>query len=82
MREHEIYRQRSSASDSIRLLSRNMCSSLPSKPKGGTMDCKPRESRNASAFHAALTRTGTRTQVKFTVRIMDERMTVETSVSF
>lgn len=46
------------------------------------MDCKPRESRNMSVFHAVLTMTKTWTQLKFTVRIMDERMNIKTSVSF
>ena len=65
MREHEIYRQGPSASDNILLFSRKICSLLQSKPKGGTMDCKPRESRNTSVFHAVLTMTKTRTQLKF-----------------
>lgn len=82
MREHEIYRQGSSASDNILLLSRKICSLLQSKPKGGTMDCKPHESRNTSVFHAVLTMTKTQTQLKFTIRIMDERMNIKTSVSF
>ena len=52
MREHAIYRQGSSASDSTPSLFCKVCSLLQSKPKGEAVDCKPHESRDTSVFHA------------------------------
>ena len=74
MREHVTHRPGSLASDKTPLLFCEICSLLQSKPRGGTVDCKPHESRDTSVFHAVLTMTKTQIHLKFTVRIMDERI--------